>query len=77
MFPQAPSAPPMMPSRPSGPPPGMGGGMPPGMPPGMGGDMGGDMGGGAPVDEAQVREVVSKLEMLLQQLYQKFPFLNQ
>ena len=65
MFPQAPSAPPMMPSRPSGPPPGMGGGMPPGM------------GGGAPVDEAQVREVVSKLEMLLQQLYQKFPFLNQ
>jgi len=73
MFPQAPSAPPMMPSRPSGPPPGMGGGMPPGMPPGMGGDMG----GGAPVDEAQVREVVSKLEMLLQQLYQKFPFLNQ
>ena len=73
MFPQAPSAPPMMPSRPSGPPPGRGGGMPPGMPPGMGGDMG----GGAPVDEAQVREVVSKLEMLLQQLYQKFPFLNQ
>jgi len=73
MFPQAPSAPPMMPSRPPGPPPGMGGGMPPGMPPGMGGDMG----GGAPVDEAQVREVVSKLEMLLQQLYQKFPFLNQ
>ena len=65
MFPQAPSAPPMMPSRPSGPPPGMGGGMPPGM------------GGGAPVDEAQVREVVSKLEMLLQQLYQKFRFLNQ
>ena len=68
MFPQAPSAPPMMPSRPSGPPPGMGGGMPPGM--------GGGMEGGAP-DETQIREMVSKLEMLLQQLYQKFPFLNQ
>ena len=79
MFPQPPSRPPMpMPS--SSPMPMVGGGMPPGMPPGMGGGMPpgmlGDQGGGAP-DEAKVREVVGMLQNLLQQFYQKYPYLSQ
>ena len=77
MFPQSPSAPPMMPSRPPGMPPGMGGRMPPGMPPGMGGGMPPGMGEGGPENEMEIREMVGKLEMLLQQLYQKYPFLSQ
>ena len=75
MFPQPPSRPPMpMPS--SSPMPRVGGGMPPGMGGGMPPGMLGDQGGGAP-DEAKVREVVGMLQNLLQQFYQKYPYLSQ